>query len=145
MLSLFQYLIQPVSRDGGVAYNTHENSGGIVAEACDRAGGLGAIKPYSGTEPLTGNDVVQVGTLDLPPEEQGKHLAAIRDSGALIILFGSRAARCASLASYMIDNELDSGLCLTMDVGGAARIGPVAGVANVIKRKPFHEEGRRYL
>ena len=129
-----------VSRDGGVVYNVHENSGGIVAEACDRAGGLGAIKPYSAAEQLTVDDVVLVGTLDLHPEEQGKQLAAIRDSGALIILFGSRAARCAPYASYVIDNGLDSGLCLTMDVGGASRTGPVAGVANVINMWTFTAE-----
>lgn len=129
-----------VSRDGGVVYNVHENSGGIVAEACDRAGGLGAIKPYSAAEQLTVDDVVLVGTLDLHPEEQGKQLAAVRDSGALIILFGSRAARCAPYASYVIDNGLDSGLCLTMDVGGAAKTGPIAGVANVINMWTFTAE-----
>ena len=124
----------------GVPYNLHENSGGIVAEACDRAGGLGAIKPLSVSEKLTNNDVVLVGTLDLHPEEQGKQLATVRDSGALIILFGSRSARCAPYASYVIDNGLNAGLCNTIDVGGTDKTGPLAGVSNVINMWTFTAE-----
>ena len=121
-------------------YNIHENSGGLVAEACDRAGGLIHIKPMSPKAELTDRDVVLVGTLELKPDEQLKQIRAYKDDGALIIVFGSRDARISGIADYVIDNGLEPGLVPVISVGREQTIAPVAGVANVINMWVFTSE-----
>ena len=125
--------------ESGVAYTIHENSGGFVAEACDRAGGFGAIKPLPDDWQVNGNDVVMIGTLDLAPDEQASQIALLRDSGALVILFGSKESYAASSADYLIDNGLGAGLNDTFTIDGAAT-GPVAGVANIANMWTFSAE-----
>lgn len=125
--------------EAGVVYTIHENSGGFVAEACNRAGGFGAIKPLPSNWQITGNDVVLMGTLDLAPDEQVKQITDLRESGALVILFGSDKSRAASSADYLIDNGLGAGLNRTITVKGT-ETGPVAGVANIVNMWTFSAE-----
>jgi len=125
---------------GGFQYPMHEDWGGFVAEACDRAGGLRHIQPVPLQGELSPEDVVIVGTLDLHPDDQYKQLSEYKNQGALIIVFGSKNARIAPLADHMIDNGLEPGIVPVMDVGGGQKIGPVAGIANVINKWAFTAE-----
>jgi len=125
---------------GGFEYPMHEDWGGFVAEACDRAGGLRHIQPVPIRGELTDKDVVMVGTLDLHPEDQYKQLSSYKDKGALIIVFGSRKSRIADLADFLIDNGLEAGLVPVMDVGRDGKIGPIAGIANVINMWAYTAE-----
>ena len=125
---------------GGYSYPMHEDWGGFVAEACDRAGGLRHIQPVPLTGTLTDKDVVIVGTIELHPDDQIRQLQSYKDSGALIIVFGSRDSRVASVADYFIDNGLETGIVPVMDVGDTQNIGPVAGIANVINKWVFTAE-----
>ncbi len=124
---------------GGFQYPMHEDWGGFVAEACDRAGGLRHIQPVPLQGALTSNDVVIVGTLELHPEDQYKQLAEYKEQGALIIVFGSKQSRIAPLADHFIDNGLEAGIVPVMKIG-AETIGPVAGIANVVNMWAFIAE-----
>ena len=125
---------------GGYDYPMHEDWGGFVAEACDRAGGLRHIQPVPIRGDLTDRDVVIAGTLELDPDAQCELLAKLRAEGALVILFGSRDSRAAGFADYLVDNGLEAGVVPVMDVGGEELIGPVAGIANVINLWTFTAE-----
>ena len=125
--------------EAGVAYTIHDNSGGFVAEACDRAGGFGAIKPLPLDNQITANDVVFIGTLDLAPDEQVKQIAALMESGALVILFGSGKSQSASSADYLIDNGLGDGLNYILKMDGKDT-GPIAGAANIFNMWTFSAE-----
>jgi len=125
---------------GGYNYPMHEDWGGFVAEACDRAGGLRHIQPVPVGSELTSRDVVLAGTLDLDPGSQVELLEKLRGKGTLVILFGSRQSRVASAADYLIDNGLEAGTVPVMDVGTGQRLGPVAGAANVVNMWTFTAE-----
>jgi len=125
---------------GDYAYPMHEDWGGFVAEACDRAGGLRHIQPVPLQGKLTVKDVVIVGTIELHPEDQYTQLKEYKDQGALIIVFGSKDSRVSSLGDYFIDNGLASGLVNVMDIGKAEKIGPTGGIANVINKWAFTAE-----
>ena len=125
---------------GGFEYPMHEDWGGFVAEACDRAGGLRHIQPVPLKGELTAKDVVIVGTLDLHPEDQYTQLATYKDKGALIIVFGSKDSRVGELGDFLIDNGFGKGVESVMDVGKGGKIGPVAGIANVINKWIFTAE-----
>ncbi len=125
---------------GGYQYPMHEDWGGFVAEACDRAGGLRRIKPVPLNGDLTDEDIVIVGTLELHPEDQYEQLKGYKDNGALIIVFGSKDSHIAPLADYLIDNGLPPGRNRVMEVGADEPVGPVAGIANVINMWTFTAE-----
>ncbi|MFC1607159.1 hypothetical protein ACFL47_04235 [Candidatus Latescibacterota bacterium] len=125
--------------EAGVAYTIHENSGGFVAEACDRAGGFAAIKPLPADWQVSANDVVLIGTLDLAPDQQVKQIADLKESGALVILIGSRKSHSASSAHYLIDNGLGVGMSYTMKMNGIEN-GPIAGAANIFNMWTFSAE-----
>jgi len=125
---------------GGYQYPMHEDWGGFVAEACDRAGGLRHIQPVPLSGDLTDKDVVIVGTLDLHPDDQYTQLKSYKDNGALIIVFGSKESRVSQLADYLVDNGLPTGLSPVMDVGSGTPVGPTAGIANVINMWVFIAE-----
>ncbi len=125
---------------GGFQYPMHEDWGGFVAEACDRAGGLRHIQPVPLTGSLTEKDVVIVGSIELHPEDQYNQLKTFKDQGALIIVFCSKDAKVASLGDFLIDNGLPTGLVNVMDIGKAEKIGPTAGIANVINKWAFTAE-----
>ncbi len=125
---------------GGYSYPMHKDWGGFVAEACDRAGGLRFIKPVPITGTLTEHDVVLAGTLELNPESQIKQLKSYKDSGALVILFGSRDSQVAKYADNIIENGLATGIVPVMDIGTDKPIGPVGGIANIINSWTFTAE-----
>jgi uncharacterized phosphosugar-binding protein len=118
-----------------------EDWGGFVAEACDRAGGFRHIKPVPVNMEVTKKDVVLAGTVDLHPEAQTEYLEKLKEKGALIILFGSKSAKVASVADYLIDNGLPAGVIPVMSAGkDSSLIGPVAPMANVINMWTFSAE-----
>ena len=125
---------------GNYYYPMHEDWGGFVAEACDRAGGLRHIQPVPVKGKLSENDVVLAGTLELDPDSQLKQLKPLKDSGVLLIIFGSRGSKVAVIADYLIDNGLEPGIVPVMDIGKDNKIGPIAGVANVINMWAFTSE-----
>ncbi|MFC1551971.1 hypothetical protein ACFL6P_05325 [Candidatus Latescibacterota bacterium] len=125
---------------GGYAYPMHDDWGGFVAEACDRAGGLRHIKPVPVNGTLTDKDVVLVGTLDLNSDAQLKQLIEYKDSGALVIVFGSERSTVVATADHLIPNGLDTGIVPVMQIGGSDAVGPMAGIANVINLWTFTAE-----
>ncbi len=125
---------------GGFNYPMREDWGGFVAEACDRAGGFRHIQPVPTEGNLSGNDVVLVGTLDLDPDTQAAQLEKLKESGVLIILFGSRNSKVAPLADHLIDNGLEPGIVPVMNINENTVIGPVAPMANVINMWTFSSE-----
>lgn len=126
---------------GGHKYPMHEDWGGFVAEACDRAGGLRLIQPVPVEGRLRDLDIVIAGTLDLNPDAQMEQLKSLKlNSGALIIVFGSTQSDLTQVADHFIDNGLGKGTVPVMDVGGKQAIGPVAGIANVINKWVFTAE-----
>jgi uncharacterized phosphosugar-binding protein len=126
---------------GGVNYPMSEDWGGFVAEACDRAGGFRHVTPVPVDMKVTKNDVVLAGTIDLHPEEQIAYLTKLKQSGALIILFGSKSSKVASTADFLIDNGLPSGIVPVMNAGkDSTLIGPVAPMANLVNMWTFTAE-----
>ena len=125
---------------GGYNYPMHEDWGGFVAEACDRAGGLRHIQPVPVSGELTPRDVVLVGTLDFNSVAQVDQLKALKKNGVLLIIFGSRDSKITGLADYQIDNGLEAGIVPAMEIGGKKPIGPVGGMANVINMWTFTSE-----
>jgi uncharacterized phosphosugar-binding protein len=125
---------------GGVNYPMSEDWGGFVAEACDRAGGFRHIQPVPIDGKLTKNDVVLAGTVELKPDAQVEYLKKLKETGALIIVFGSKNAKAAAVGDYLIDNGLDAGLAPVMNVGKAELVGPTALMANVINMWTFSAE-----
>ncbi len=124
----------------GVSYPMSEDWGGFVAEACDRAGGFRHMKPVPVNLQVTANDVVLAGTAELHPEEQLAQLTTLKDAGALIIVFGSKNAKVASIADFVIDNGLDAGVVPVMTASGDSLLGPVGPMANVINLWTFSAE-----
>jgi len=60
----------------------------------------------------------------------GGQLKKLKDSGALIILFGSKQSKVVSSADFLVDNGLPSGVVPAMNAAGdSALIGPVAPMA----------------
>jgi len=126
---------------GGVNYPMREDWGGFVAEACDRAGGFRHIQPVPVDLKITKKDVVLAGTVDLHPDAQAEYLKKLKETGALIILFGSKSAKAVSAADYLIDNGLPAGIVPVMIAGkDSSLIGPVAPMANVINMWTFSAE-----
>ncbi len=125
---------------GGYAYPMHDDWGGFVAEACDRAGGLRHIQPVPVNGTLNENDVVLAGTLDLNIDAQLEQLSGYKDDGALVIVFGSIQSPAAKIADYCIPNGLEPGTVTVMDIPGQGITGPVAGIANVINMWTFTAE-----
>lgn len=125
---------------GGFNYPMREDWGGFVAEACDRAGGFRHVQPVPVEGTLSGKDVVLVGTLDLDPDTQLEQVRKLKKSGALVIVFGSKNAKIAPEADFLIDNGLESGIVPVMTVGENNTIGPVAPMANVINMWTFSAE-----
>ncbi|MBN1291494.1 MAG: hypothetical protein JXB48_06610, partial [Candidatus Latescibacteria bacterium] len=126
--------------EAGVVYTIHDQSGGFVAEACHRAGGLGFSEPLSDEVNLTAADVVLIGTLDLHPEEQRAHITAIKQKGTLVIVFGSGESSVAPMADFVIDNGLSAGLVPVFDIGTYKPTGPLAGIANIINMWTYTAE-----
>ncbi len=122
------------------AYPMREDWGGFVAEACDRAGGFRHIQPVPVNLKVTKKDVVLAGTVDLHPEEQIEQLKKLKESGALIIVFGSKNAKAVSVADFVIDNGLDTGVVPVMSASSDSLLGPVAPMANVINLWTFSAE-----
>jgi uncharacterized phosphosugar-binding protein len=128
-------------KGGGHQYPMHEDWGGFVAEACDRAGGFRLIQPVPVDGKVGSKDVVLSGTLDLHPEEQVKQIAALRKSGALVILFGSKQSRVAEAADFLIDNGLPAGTVPVLTARGKnGKTGPIAGIVNVANMWAFTAE-----
>ncbi|MFC1541386.1 hypothetical protein ACFL50_02915 [Candidatus Latescibacterota bacterium] len=125
---------------GGYSYPMHEDWGGFVAEACDRAGGLRQIRPVPTEGKLTDRDVVLAGTLELNPDAQLKQLMGYKDSGALVIVFGSAGSKIGGIADYLIPNGLETGTVPVMKIVNREATGPVAGIANVINMWTFTAE-----
>lgn len=126
---------------GGVNYPMSEDWGGFVAEACDRAGGFRHIKPVPVDMKVTKKDVVLAGTVDLHPEAQAEQLKKLKATGALVIVFGSKSAKAASVGDFFIDNGLPEGVVPVMTAGkDSSLIGPVAPMANVINMWTFSAE-----
>ncbi|MCE5249428.1 hypothetical protein LLG96_04325 [bacterium] len=125
---------------GGIGYPMHEDWGGFVAEACDRAGGLRHIQPVPLNNEVAQNDIVLVGTIDLKPDEQTAQINTLKQKGALIIVFGSQSSKIAGLADYLIDSGLEAGPVPVMKIGSAAPFGPVGAMANVINMWTFTAE-----
>ncbi|MFC1538440.1 hypothetical protein ACFL6H_03370 [Candidatus Latescibacterota bacterium] len=125
---------------GGYSYPMHEDWGGFVAEACDRAGGLRQVRPVPIEGKLTDRDVVLAGTLELNPDAQLKQLMGYKDSGVLVIVFGSAESSIAGIADYLISNGLETGTVPVMKIGNREATGPVAGIANVINMWTFTAE-----
>ena len=125
---------------GGFNYPMREDWGGFVAEACDRAGGFRHIQPVPIDGTLSKKDVILAGTLDLNPDAQVEQLKKLKASGALIIVFGSKSAKAAAVADYLIDNGLEAGIVPVMTVAEGKTIGPVAPMANVINMWTFSAE-----
>jgi uncharacterized phosphosugar-binding protein len=125
---------------GGANYPMREDWGGFVAEACDRAGGFRQIQPVPVDGKLTAKDVVLAGTVELKPEAQADYLKKLKETGALIIVFGSKKAKSAAMGDYLIDNGLDAGLVPVMTVGKDKTIGQTALMANVINMWTFSAE-----
>ena len=125
---------------GGVGYPMHEDWGGFVAEACDRAGGLRHIQPVPLNNQVSENDIIMVGTAGLRPQEQMKQIKALKDQGALVILFGSSQSDLASIADFVIDNGLTPGVHNVLEIGSYEKTGPVAPMANVINEWAFTAE-----
>ena len=126
--------------ESSVAHTIHDQSGGFVAEACDRAGGLGCIKPLSGTVQPGESDVVLIGTMELNPHAQVEQIGMLKESGALVIVFGSRESNAAAYADFVIDNGLGAGLEPVIIIGQNQPIGPVAGTANIMSMWTFTAE-----
>ena len=124
---------------GGAEYPMHEDWGGFVAEACDRAGGLRHIQPVPLNNDVKPNDIVLVGTVGLKPEEQAAQLLTLKEKGALVIVFGSRESNIAGFGDFLIDNGLGAGIVPVMEVNGKL-IGPSAPMANVINKWVFTAE-----
>ena len=124
---------------GGVQYPMTEDWGGFVAEACDRAGGLRHIQPVPVNNVVTRKDIVIVGTNDLKPDEQVAQVKALKDQGALIIVFGSHASKIRSLGDFLIDNGWETGEIPVVNIGSKTT-GPVGVMANVINKWTFTAE-----
>ena len=86
------------------------------------------------------NDVVMVGTLDLHPQDQRANIQKLKETGALIIVFGSQESAIADIGDHLIENGLPAGIVPVMDIGNGNTIGPVAGIANVINKWVFTSE-----
>lgn len=125
--------------ESGVAYTIHDQSGAFVAEACDRAGGLGFIKPLPHEMHPGKSDVVLVGTMELHPDDQVKQLVHLKEHGTLIILFGSLESKASKAADYVIDNGLSAGL-VPVFIGMNPPTGPIAGTANIVNMWTFTAE-----
>lgn len=125
---------------GGFQYPMHEDWGGFVAEACDRAGGLRRIQPVPLQGELSVLDVVLVATIELHPEEQFAQLSEYKKQGALIIVFGSKNSKIASLGDHLIDNGLEPGIVPVMEIAPGDTRGPIASIANVINLWTFTAE-----
>ncbi|MFA6472752.1 MAG: hypothetical protein WCU00_12005 [Candidatus Latescibacterota bacterium] len=125
---------------GGANYPMREDWGGFVAESCDRAGGFRQIQPVPVDSKLTAKDVVLAGTVELKPEAQVEYLKKLKETGALIIVFGSKKAKAVAAGDYLIDNGLDAGLVPVMTVGAGKTIGETALMANVINMWTFSAE-----
>ena len=126
-------------KGGEMEYPMHEDWGGFVAEACDRAGGLRHIQPVPLNNDVKEHDIVLVGTVDLKPEEQADQIAVLKDKGALVIVFGSRESEIATLGDYLIDNGLAAGFIPVIKID-EKMIGPTAPMANVINKWLFTAE-----
>lgn len=125
---------------GGYQYPMHEDWGGFVAEACDRAGGLRHIQPVPVDGKVGPKDVILVGTLDLRADAQIEHIRSLRRQGALVVLFGSGQSRLARAADFLVDNGLPPGVNHSIRLPGGLKTGPVAGIANVANMWAFTAE-----
>ena len=124
---------------GGMEYPMHEDWGGFVAEACDRAGGLRHIQPVPLGNQVQANDIVLLGAVELRPEEQAAQIKTLKERGALVIVFGSQSSAVAGLGDFLIDNGLGAGTVPVMTIGSKTT-GPVAPIANVVNMWTFTAE-----
>ena len=125
---------------GGYNYPMHEDWGGFVAEACDRAGGLRHIQPIPLKGEISAGDIVLAGSIGLNPDVMMKQLSILKEKGVLLIAFGSHDSEIAEIADYLIDNGLEKGVISVMKIGRNKPIGPVACMANVINMWVFTSE-----
>lgn len=125
---------------GDSAYPMHEEWGGFVAEACDRAGGFRQIKPVYSAD-LRQGDVVLVGSLGIKIEEQKKHLQQLKEKGAYLILFASEESPLREICDATIGNGLKNGFNSLISIPGRKEaVGPTANFANVIAMWTFTAE-----
>ena len=108
---------------------------GFPAEACGRAGGMMMIRTPQSTSALGDQDVVLAGTLNLRPDEQGRQLRAMRDAGALVILFGSAQSPVKNEADILISTGLSAGTASVVTGNSWAEpicpAGPVGNIAGL--------------
>jgi len=131
----------PAITEGGTYYLPINNEwGGFATEAYGRAGGLTKIFQLPAKVKLSDRDIVLVGTLELNPDAQYELLNALKNMGALLIVFGSRNSRAAGLADYLIDNGLGPGTVPVVRTASGKMTGPVAGIANIIHMWVFTAE-----
>jgi len=117
---------------GGHLYAA-EDEGGFISEASGRAGGMMTIRSAPAPSEMGGQDVVLVGTLDLKPNEQQEQLRAMREAGALVILFGSAQSPVRNEADLLIGNGLSAGTVPVVAIRGRTEpicpAGPVGEIA----------------
>ena len=123
---------------GGRLYAAGDERG-FVSEAYYRSGGMMMLLP-SGQE-WAENDVVLVGTLNLNPDGQRAELRAMREAGALVILFGSEESPLKDEADFLISNGFLLGAAPVVTIEGWSEpICPAAPVANIAALWTFEGE-----
>ena len=123
---------------GGNLYAAGDEDG-FVEEAYSRSGGMMMLL-RSGQD-WAENDVVLVGTLNLDPDGQREALRAMREAGALVILFGSEESPLKDEADLLISTGLSTGTVPAVTVEGWPEpICPVAPVGNIAALWTFEGE-----
>ena len=118
---------------GGRIYVTGDEYG-FPGEAYYRGGGLMKLDhaPNDPSE-MSDQDILLVGTLNLHPDPQRAQLQAMREAGALVILFGSDQSPLKDEADFLIGTGLSPGTAPAVTVQGHTEpicpAGPVANVA----------------
>jgi uncharacterized phosphosugar-binding protein len=118
---------------GGHLYAVADEEG-FVHEACGRSGGVRQIRNFH-HDPhptLTGQDVILAGALGGDPDRLAAELRGYRDTGALVILFGSPASSVRQAADLLLPNGMPAGTNPVIRAACRAEpVCPTAGVANI--------------
>ena len=103
---------------GGNLYSAADEEG-FAFEAYYRAGGMMMVK-YAPKNPaqMGDLDVVLVGTLNLKPDQQREELRAMREAGALVILFGSEQSPLKDEVDVLISTGLPPGVASVVTTEG---------------------------
>ena len=103
---------------GGNLYSAADEEG-FAGEPVIRAGGMMMMNPAPGDPGKMGDlDVVLVGTLNLKPDQQREELRAMREAGALVILFGSDQSPLKDEVDFLIGSGLPSGMASVVTIEG---------------------------